>query len=59
VFAFAADVQPIASSLYLLVGIGVSTLILVSAYRTGYGRGETRTSENAVEAAKLSKSLAQ
>ena len=58
-FAFPTDVQLIASSLYLLVGIVVSTLILVSAYRAGYGRSETPISQNGVEAAKLSEPLAQ
>lgn len=38
VFAFSTEVQPIASSLYLVVGILVSTLLLVRAYRAGYGR---------------------
>ena len=42
VFAFPSDVQPIASSLYLVVGIVVSTLVLVRAYRAGYERVETR-----------------
>lgn len=59
VFIFAADSQLIASSLYLLVGIVVSTLILVSAYRSGYGRSEVQVSQNAVDAAKLPNPLAQ
>jgi membrane protease YdiL (CAAX protease family) len=37
---FPADMQPAANSLYLLLGIVVSTLVLVRAYRAGYGRGE-------------------
>jgi membrane protease YdiL (CAAX protease family) len=43
VFAFPTGVQPIASSLYLVAGIVVSTLMLMSAYRAGYGRGEAQT----------------
>jgi membrane protease YdiL (CAAX protease family) len=42
VFAFLPEVQPIASSLYLVVGILVSTLVLVRAYRAGYGRTEAQ-----------------
>ena len=42
VLVLAPEVQPIASSLYLVVGIVVSSLILVRAYRTGYGREETQ-----------------
>jgi membrane protease YdiL (CAAX protease family) len=38
---FPADVQPVANLLYLVAGILVSTLILVRAYRAGYGRRET------------------
>lgn len=37
-FAFTGDIQPAASSLYLLVGILASTVILVRAYRSGYER---------------------
>jgi membrane protease YdiL (CAAX protease family) len=42
VFVFPPEVQPIASSLYLVVGILVSTLVLVRAYRAGYGRAEAQ-----------------
>lgn len=38
---FPTDVQPAASSLYMLLGIAVSTLMLVQAYRAGYGRSKT------------------
>jgi ABC-type Mn2+/Zn2+ transport system permease subunit len=41
-FVFSADIQPMASSLYLVVGILVSTIMLVWAYRAGYGRGESQ-----------------
>lgn len=37
-FALPADVQTAASSLYLVLGIIVSTLVLVRVYRAGYGR---------------------
>lgn len=37
-FVFPATVQPAASSLYLLLGILVSALLLVRAYRAGYER---------------------
>lgn len=40
---FPNDVQPIASSLYMLLGIAVSILMLVQAYRSGYGRVAERT----------------
>lgn len=39
---FPKDVQPVASSLYMLFGIVVSTLMLVQAYRAGFGRTTTR-----------------
>lgn len=42
VLVFPADVQLIANSLYLVLGIIVSTLLLASAYRAGYGRSEAR-----------------
>ena len=42
VFSFATDVQPIASSLYLVLGIVVSTLVLVRAYRAGYAQTEAQ-----------------
>jgi membrane protease YdiL (CAAX protease family) len=38
VFVFPADKQPIASSLYLVAGIIISTIMLARAYRSGYGR---------------------
>ncbi len=40
---FPNDVQPIASSLYMLLGIAVSILMLVQAYRSGYGRVTKQT----------------
>jgi membrane protease YdiL (CAAX protease family) len=43
VFAFPVDVQPIAGSLYLVVGILVSTLVLILAYRAGYERAEAQS----------------
>jgi membrane protease YdiL (CAAX protease family) len=43
VLVFPSDVQPIASSLYLLIGILVSTYILMRAFRTGYARGDLRS----------------
>jgi membrane protease YdiL (CAAX protease family) len=39
---FPADIQPAASSLYLLLGIAVSTLMLAQAYLTGFGRAAER-----------------
>jgi membrane protease YdiL (CAAX protease family) len=42
VLSLPPDVQPIASSLYLVVGILVSTLVLVRAYQAGYGRAEAK-----------------
>ena len=42
VFALGADVQLIASSLYLVVGILVSTLVLMRAYRASYGRADMK-----------------
>jgi membrane protease YdiL (CAAX protease family) len=38
-----ADVQPAASALYILLGIAVSTVMLVWAYRVGYGRSSEPT----------------
>ena len=42
IFVFPAATQPVASSLYLMLGIVVSILMLAYAYRTGYGRSEAR-----------------
>lgn len=47
---FPNDVQPVASSLYMLLGIVVSTLMLVQAYRAGYGRTTARTLSESVPA---------
>ena len=44
------DIQPVASSLYMLVGIAVSALMLVRAYRAGYGRKGAQTLPEAVMA---------
>ena len=38
IFAFAPEIQPIAASLYLLIGIISSLSIVVWAYRSGFGR---------------------
>ncbi|MCL4248009.1 MAG: CPBP family intramembrane metalloprotease [Anaerolineae bacterium] len=43
VFAVPSDVQPAASSLYLVVGILISSFVVVRAYRAGYERGEVQT----------------
>ena len=43
IVVFPTDAQPIASSLYLVLGIVVSTLMLVWAYRGGYGRTTAQT----------------
>jgi membrane protease YdiL (CAAX protease family) len=43
VFIFPAETQPIATSLYLLIGILVSSILLVVAYRSGYGRVATQS----------------
>lgn len=48
IFVFPADIQPIASLIYLVVGIGVSTWILIRAYRAGYGRKKLLTGDQAV-----------
>jgi membrane protease YdiL (CAAX protease family) len=42
VFAFPGGLQPVASSLYLVVGIAASTLIPLRAYRAGYERLEAQ-----------------
>jgi hypothetical protein len=47
---FPDDVQPATSSLYLLLGIAVSTLMLVRAYRGGYGRTTARTLSESIPA---------
>lgn len=44
IVVFPDDIQPIASSLYLMLGIAVSTLMLVGIYRSGYGRSSPHTS---------------
>lgn len=40
IFVFPPDIQPIATSLYLLLSIVVSIIMLVWAYQGRYGRGE-------------------
>jgi membrane protease YdiL (CAAX protease family) len=52
VFVFPADIQPMATSLYLVVGIIISTLILVFAYRAGYGRRDSQSSTDGIESVK-------
>lgn len=42
IVVFPADIQPIASSLYMMLGIVVSVIVLVLAFRDGYGRSEAR-----------------
>jgi membrane protease YdiL (CAAX protease family) len=49
VFALPADIQPISGVLYLLVGIAVSTVALVFAYLTGYGRKEARATTDLIQ----------
>jgi len=58
-FAFPADMQPVASSLYLVVGIAVSTLMLVFAYRAGFGRRVQQPYQEATGSAALVEPLAQ
>lgn len=43
------DIQPIAGSLYMLVGIAISALLLVRAYRSGYGCEQTYPNHEEVE----------
>lgn len=50
IFVFPAVTQPIANSLYLMLGIAVSTLMLAHAYRAGYGRFEARAVRATVKA---------
>lgn len=38
VVVFPADVQPLASAFYMLTGLATATVMLVWAYRSGYGR---------------------
>jgi membrane protease YdiL (CAAX protease family) len=57
ILAFPADMQLTASALYLLVGMAVSTLMLVLAYRAGYGRGTAQARPAAAESAALAKPL--
>lgn len=40
VFAFPDDIQPLSSSLYMSLGVVVSTVMLALAYRGGYGRNQ-------------------
>jgi hypothetical protein len=47
---FPDAVQPAANSLYLLLGIAVSALMLVQAYRSGYGRTAARTLSESIAA---------
>jgi len=47
---FPNDIQPATSSLYMLLGIAVSALMLVQAYRAGYGRTTTPTVPETVAA---------
>ena len=55
---FPADVQAAASALYLLLGIAVSSLVLISAYRAGYGRGTSYTTRSTLRPAASSESAA-
>lgn len=48
---FTSDVQPLAGTLYLLVGIAASTGMLVYAHRKGYGRSVVTTRSETVPAA--------
>lgn len=43
------DIQPIASSLYMLLGIIVSGLMLMRAYRSGFGREQSHPTHEEVE----------
>jgi membrane protease YdiL (CAAX protease family) len=48
VFAFPTETQPMVTFLYLFVGIGVSTTMLVRAYQGRYGRSNEATMQQLV-----------
>lgn len=58
-FAFPTGVQPIATSMYLVVGIVVSTLILILAYQAGYGGRKPQTGRGVTPATETGAPLPQ
>jgi membrane protease YdiL (CAAX protease family) len=59
VFALPTDVQPISGSLYLLVGIAVSTLVLLFAYQTGFNRGHAGANTYLIQSTGIGEPLAE
>ncbi|MBC7813753.1 MAG: CPBP family intramembrane metalloprotease [Burkholderiales bacterium] len=48
VFMLSSELQPVAASLYMLLGIAVSTAMVVRAYRSRYGRSNEATMQQLV-----------